>query len=196
MANPVPVPIRKSKIEKSSSLFLREIILSAKIIASMSHATILVADDCPEHVAAIKIVFHSAGVSNPVQTVTNSEDAIMFLNGEGPYSYRKFHPVLALLLLDVKLPDRSGFDVLEWLLLNPKLRPRTVVALADPASTQDIRAAFDLGINACLLKPVKVMDLLEVLRPLPDIEFAPRQKTQHRAESWMEQGPPPIWGEG
>lgn len=153
----------------------------------MSHATILLADDCPEHVAAIKIVFQSAGVSNPVQTVTDSEDAIMFLNAEGPYSYRKFHPVLALLLLDLKLPDRSGFDVLEWLLLNPEIRPKTVVALTDPASTQDIRTAFELGIDSCLTKPLKVADLLEVLRPLPDIELDCRLKIEHPRESSREQ---------
>ncbi len=53
--------------------------------------------------------FTKANKSNPIQIVSDGEEAMDYLAGEGSYSDRRRYPLPALILLDLKLPRRSGF---------------------------------------------------------------------------------------
>src|SRR4051794_36719190 len=147
----------------------------------MAHETILLADDSPEEIAAIRLVLKRAGISNPVQVVNGSEGAMSYLNGEGIYEYRNVYPIPALLLVALKMSGRSGFDVLEWIMANPDIRPKVIVALIGIAgSTQEIRRAYKLGANSILVKPLRIAEVLEVLSPVPGIEFHSRPEIRNR----------------
>lgn len=61
--------------------------------------------------------------------VEDGEEAIAYLSGEGEYSNREKYPLPILMLLDLKLPRKSGHEVLEWLRSQPGLRRLTVVVL-------------------------------------------------------------------
>ena len=67
-----------------------------------------------------------AGVDNPVVVLDNGEDAVEYLAGAGPHAGRSLP---ALVLLDLKLPRRSGFEVLEWLGAQPGHRRQNLVVL-------------------------------------------------------------------
>ena len=71
-----------------------------------------------------------------------------------------------LILLDLKLPRRSGLEVLAWLKSHPTLRRIPIVVLTSSRESPDINRAYDLGANSYLVKPVGFADLQEMVRVL------------------------------
>ena len=67
------------------------------------------------------------------------------------------------MLLDLKLPKRSGLEVLEWLRVQEKLKRMPVVVLTSSQQDRDVNAAYDIGVNSYLVKPVEFDGLLQML---------------------------------
>lgn len=132
---------------------------------------ILIADDFADDVAVLKYALRRAAILNPVQVVQSGEAAVSYLNGEGVHEDRALYPFPVLLLLDVKMPGRSGFDVLTWLRQTPKLKPPGVVMVTGAGVLTDIRKAYELGSDSFLTKPVSVEDMLNTLRGLRGLEM-------------------------
>jgi CheY-like chemotaxis protein len=86
--------------------------------------------------------------------LTNGDDAVAYLSGDAPYENRAAYPMPNVLLLDIKLPRRSGFEVLEWVRRQKSnLRRLPVVMLTSSRHSADINRAYDLGANSYLAKP-------------------------------------------
>jgi len=128
--------------------------------------TILLGEDDPNDVLLIQRAFRKSDVVNPIQVVGDGEEAIAYLSGRGPYADRKRYPLPVLLLLDLKLPRKSGFEVLEWLRQQPGLKRLPVAVLTSSAETPDINRAYDLGANSYLVKPVRFEGLLRMVQTL------------------------------
>ncbi|MHC1767427.1 MAG: hypothetical protein AB9869_24635 [Verrucomicrobiia bacterium] len=62
------------------------------------------------------------------------KSAIDYLSGTGPYAESAQHPVPALILLDLNMPQISGFQVLEWVRADPALRALPVIIFECKAS--------------------------------------------------------------
>ena len=128
--------------------------------------TLLVVDDSADDIAVLQHTLERARILNPIQVVTSGAGAIQYLRGEEAYSDRSLYPFPILLLLDLKMPGRTGFDVLAWLKAHPRLRPKAVVILAGITALEEIRRAYQMGANSFLTKPLVVEDLLNVMRGL------------------------------
>ena len=124
---------------------------------------ILLAEDDPNDVHLILRAFQQAQIINPVQIVHDGEQAIAYLAGTAHYADRERYPLPAVLLLDLKLPRRTGFEVLSWLRERPSLRRLPVVVLSSSNDIQDINRAYTLGANSYLVKPVRFDALLELM---------------------------------
>jgi CheY-like chemotaxis protein len=72
----------------------------------------------------------------------------------------------ALVLLDLKLPCRSGLEVLDWLRGQPRLKRCPVVVLTSSKEAPDVQAAYDLGANSYLIKPVEFQAFLDMVGTL------------------------------
>ena len=134
--------------------------------ADLSLGTVLLAEDEPNDALLIQRAFRKAGVANATQVVADGDGAIAYLAGTGPYADRDRYPLPALLLLDLKMPRMSGFDVLAWLRAQPGLRRLPVVVLTSSRESTDINRAHELGANSYLVKPVAFESLLEIVRTL------------------------------
>ncbi|MBW4488764.1 MAG: response regulator [Trichocoleus desertorum ATA4-8-CV12] len=132
---------------------------------SMPGAVLLVEDD-PNDVLLIQRAFTKANLQVPMQVVDNGEAAVLYLAGAGDYSDRDQHPLPILILLDLKLPCRSGHEVLAWLRQQPSLRRLPVVVLTSSQEMGDINRAYDLGANSYLVKPVAFNALTEIVKTL------------------------------
>lgn len=133
-----------------------------------SDCTILLVEDNPDDVFLITRAFKKANLVNPVQVVDDGEKAIAYLAGEAGYSDRGRFPLPVLTLLDLKLPRRSGFEVLQWVRAAPGLNRLPVVVLTSSAEVVDVNHAYDLGANSYLVKPVgfdALFDMVKVLQP-------------------------------
>jgi DNA-binding response OmpR family regulator len=71
-----------------------------------------------------------------------------------------------LVLLDLKLPRRSGLEVLEWIREREGLKRLPVVVLTSSKEVADVNRAYDLGANSYLVKPVSFNSLLELVKSL------------------------------
>ncbi|MCK5561769.1 MAG: response regulator [Thermoplasmata archaeon] len=126
--------------------------------------TILLIEDDPNDVILIRRAFEKGHIDNPVQVVENGEVAIFYLDGEGEYSNREQYPLPSLILLDLKLPRKTGHEILAWVRRQPKLKRIPIVVLSGSKQSDDINHAYDLGVNSYLIKPIYYMNLLEMIK--------------------------------
>jgi CheY-like chemotaxis protein len=120
----------------------------------MADPVVLLVEDDPADVRLIQRAFRKLKQSVTMTRLTNGDDAVAYLSGEGPYENRAAYPVPAVLLLDIKLPRRSGFEVLDWLRRQKTpLRRLPVVMLTSSKHSADVNRAYDLGANSYLAKP-------------------------------------------
>ncbi len=135
-------------------------------MTAISQLAILLVEDNPDDVELIRRAFRRANVANPIHVVTDGEQALAYLSGDGEYADRFRHPLPVLLLLDLKLPRRSGHEVLGWIRAREGLRRLPVAILTSSRESDDVNRAYDLGANAYLQKPVSFEALLELVRTL------------------------------
>ncbi len=132
----------------------------------IEHNTILLIEDDPNDVILIQRAFSKADISNPIQVVENGEDAIAYLGGKDVYCDREQYPLPILVLLDLKLPRKSGHEVLEWAQQQPELTSIPIIVLSSSNHDSDVKRAYDLGANSYLIKPVSFDNLLEMIKTI------------------------------
>jgi CheY-like chemotaxis protein len=125
----------------------------------MSAATILLVEDNDDDVALIRRAFKQCKIVNPLQVASDGDSAVAYLAGQAGYQDRTAYPMPLLVLLDLKLPRRSGLEVLNWMKRNPVLKHIPVVVLTSSRENLDVRRAYDAGANSYLVKPVEFADL-------------------------------------
>lgn len=132
---------------------------------------ILLVEDDPDDAELIAYAFEKAGIAGPLVTVGDGDAAFGYLMGSGAYADRAAHPLPGLILLDLKLPKRSGFEVLAHVRETEATRRTPVVVLTSSNQDGDIRRAYDLGANSYLVKPIGRDALLALVRTLETYWF-------------------------
>ena len=130
--------------------------------------TILLVDDSENDLFLMRAAFKKAEFNNPLQEVHNGEEAIAYLKGDDPYSDRHMFPLPAVMLLDLNMPMKNGFDVLTWVRTQTGLKRLSIIVLTASMRTEDIERAFDLGANSFLVKPGNIDALVAMSRCLRD----------------------------
>ena len=115
---------------------------------------ILLVEDNEDDVFLMKRAMKMAGVTNPMVVVSDGEQAIDYLAAEGKFKDRQTFPMPAVVFLDLKLPLRSGHEVLGWIRGQPTLESLVVVVLTSSDEPSDLRRAYSLGANSYLVKPL------------------------------------------
>jgi DNA-binding response OmpR family regulator len=131
----------------------------------MRNTTVLLVEDDPNDARLVQRAFDRAGSQVSVLRLQDGDEAVSYLRGEHPFDNRALHPLPGLLLLDIKLPRRSGFEVLTWIRTqsNP-LRRMPVVMLTSSTHATDVNRAYDLGANSYMAKPESTDRLNELVR--------------------------------
>jgi CheY-like chemotaxis protein len=127
---------------------------------------ILLVEDNPDDVLLVQRAFRRLKLPSPLAVVSDGDAAVDYLAGQGPYADRQAHPLPRLLLLDLKLPRRSGLEVLDWLRGQAVLQGLVKVVLTSSREQPDLQQAYALGANSYLVKPVNFDDLLDLIRTL------------------------------
>lgn len=119
-----------------------------------SFSVLLVEDDLND-IFLVKRAFKMAQIQNPLHVVTDGVEAMSYLRGEGKYADREQYPLPRLMVMDIKMPRKSGFEVLEWVKGDSKvLRRIPIVIVSASEDPRDINRAYELGANAYMIKPV------------------------------------------
>ena len=122
---------------------------------------VLIVEDDPDDQALLARAFKKAKVEVRLEFAQDGDAAIAFLSAAGsdPASLRP-----RVVLLDLKLPRRSGFEVLDWMKAHETLRRVPVVILTSSRESIDVVRAYDLGANSYLVKPARPDALLEMVQ--------------------------------
>jgi CheY-like chemotaxis protein len=133
---------------------------------SVRDGVILLAEDDPNDVLLIQRAFQRNQVANPVQVVRDGEEALAYLSGQAPFADRERHPLPVLMLMDLKMPRKSGLELLEWVRQQPGLKRLPIIVLTSSNQSPDINRAYELGANSYLVKPAGFDSLLDLVKNL------------------------------
>lgn len=127
---------------------------------------ILVVEDNDDDAFTLNRALQKLGLANPLQFATDGRQAIEYLarsaNASGPTSV----PKPLLVLLDLKIPYKDGFQVLEWIRNTPDLSDLAVVMLTGSDEPRDLQRAYALGARSYLVKPATVDDIRRIFESL------------------------------
>ena len=123
----------------------------------------LIAEDDPDTQLLIQRAFKQGDLAAPIHFVDDGEQTIEYLAGRGQFSDRSRYPLPAILLLDLKMPFKDGFDVLRWIRAHPSFRKLVVIMFSGSSLERDVEQAFELGVNSFVMKPVSFSELLQVI---------------------------------
>ncbi|MDI6770019.1 MAG: response regulator [Anaerolineales bacterium] len=138
-------------------------------------STILLVEDNPDDALLTQRAARKANLPNPVLVVEDGQAAIDYLSGAGEYTDRGRFPLPGLVLLDLNLPRKSGFEVLAWIRTQPELHALPVVMLTSSHDIPTIERAFSHGANAFLVKPPAPEALCDLVTSLAaEFEQPPR----------------------
>jgi DNA-binding response OmpR family regulator len=115
--------------------------------------TILLIEDNEDDLFLMKRALKDAGFTNALHTVQDGDQAIEYLGGTGQYGDRLRYPIPALIFLDLKLPGKSGHEVLAWLRAQSHLNSTVVVVLTSSDLGPDVKTAYSIGADSYLVKP-------------------------------------------
>jgi CheY-like chemotaxis protein len=141
-------------------------------------AVILLVEDLPDDILLVRRALAAAKVNNPLMVVTDGEEAVSYLEGDGKFSNRAEYPLPDLMLLDLKLPKMDGFEVLRWVRGHPAFKGLRIIVLTSSEDIYDVNAAYHLGANSFLVKPLEFQNYPAMMRTL--------------ASFWLEQSPGPT----
>jgi CheY-like chemotaxis protein len=129
--------------------------------------TILAVEDFEDDIVALKRTLRKAEIEHPLKVVTDGQQAIDYLAGRGAYSDRDTYPLPFLILLDLKLPLVSGFEVLAWIRSQPHLGSVKVAILSGSDERRDHDEAARLGVQTYLVKPATQEQIKGLLSAVP-----------------------------
>ena len=118
---------------------------------------ILLVEDNPMDLDLTLRAFAKRKFSNSIQVARDGEEALAFLP-----RWAAGEAMPAVILLDINLPKVNGLDVLKQIKLHEQFRRIPVVMLTSSREHSDLKAAYDLGVNSYIEKPVSFSKFIEV----------------------------------
>ena len=132
----------------------------------MKIKTILLVEDNPSDIDLTKRALANANIANKLVVAEDGQEALDYLFGTGHYAGRDAAPLLAVVLLDLKLPKVDGLDVLRRIRADERTKRLPVVTLTSSQEEQDIAAGYDLGANSYIRKPVDFSQFAEAIKSM------------------------------
>jgi len=128
--------------------------------------TVLHVEDDDNDRLLVKIACRNTKLPIRLTGVPDGEQAIAYLKGDAAYGDRDRYPFPSLILLDLKLPRKSGFEVLEWIRRQDQLRHLPVVIFSSSGLESDEKRAFKNGANSYSVKPIALDPLVEMVKQI------------------------------
>ena len=127
---------------------------------------VLLVDDDDSFRWLVAYAFRKSGVQAVLECVGDGEDAIKYLSGEEPFSDRTRFPHPAVVLLDLKMPRVSGWEVLKWKNARTDLGSINFCVMSCSDLLLDRQEATKYGICAYHVKPMDLGALIDIVKSL------------------------------
>jgi two-component system, chemotaxis family, response regulator Rcp1 len=139
---------------------------------------ILLVEDNPHDIFFVHYALKQLQHPIQVSVVQDGQQALAFLFNQAPYT-QVIQP--DIVLLDINMPDKSGFDILAALEQDPRLKFIPVIVLTTSTRPEDINRCYELGANAYLEKPIGLDTLVALMKSI--VDFWGRCKFRMRAHT-------------
>jgi CheY-like chemotaxis protein len=126
---------------------------------------LVVEDDHPDFIIA-QYHLQQIKVENPIIHVSTATEMFAFLNGDAGYSDRRKYPLPGVIILDVRLPDRSGIEAQAIIRSSLKHRRIPIISISGDQRIALLQQSVDLGANAWMAKPFDPADFLAIVTRL------------------------------
>lgn len=128
--------------------------------------TVLHIDDDPNDTELLRAATRKAGVPFILHNVEDGDQALAYLSGRGEYSDRARFDIPSLILLDLKMPRATGFEILNWIRTHPELGELPVVVLSGSELEEDVKRALQSGANSYHVKPIGFEALVRLVQAI------------------------------
>lgn len=126
---------------------------------------ILLVEDDPDDAHLTREALKDGKVRNTLHHVKDGVEAMEFLRREGRYAQS---PRPDLVLLDLNLPRKSGYEVLAEVKADAALRPIPIVVLTTSETDEDVLKTYGLNANCYITKPVDLDQFFKVVQSIED----------------------------
>jgi CheY-like chemotaxis protein len=126
--------------------------------------TVLYVDDNPNDRFLVERACRNGPVSFLLKTTNSGTAAIRYLSGDGGFANRTENPFPNLILLDLKMPEMDGFQVLRWIRTNPSTQMIPVALFSASLIPGDAAKSYAEGANYFIVKPSALTTLIEIVR--------------------------------
>ncbi len=123
---------------------------------------ILIADDDLGHVRLIEKNLERAGLHNQIERFENGQQILDFLFGRGPRVRAK--EASYLMLLDIRMPQVDGVEVLRRVKSDPELRKIPTIMLTTTDDPREVEKCHTLGCSSYVVKPVDYDKFAEAIK--------------------------------
>jgi two-component system response regulator len=127
---------------------------------------ILLVEDSPQDAELTIRALKKRNLANRLFVVEDGVEALDFIFCRGKYVQREIAHPPKVVLLDLKLPKVNGLEVLQAIKADDRSCRIPVVVITSSHEDPDIRAAYDLGVNSYVVKPVNFDAFVEAMSHL------------------------------
>jgi CheY-like chemotaxis protein len=127
-------------------------------------------DDVDDRMLARDALLESR-LANELYLVADGQELMDYLNRRGEYEQPSTSPRPGVILLDLNMPKKDGFEALTEIRSDPDLRQIPVVILTTSKAEEDIYRGYDLGANSFVTKPVTFDGLVQAMSALGQYWF-------------------------
>lgn len=125
----------------------------------------LLVEDDPNDLELTLVALERCKLANQLVTVRDGSEALDYLFRRHAFADRpEGNP--AVILLDLKLPKIDGLQVLETIRAAADLRSIPIVMLTSSKMEKDLERAYELGVNAYVVKPVQFKEFVSAVSDL------------------------------
>ena len=128
--------------------------------------TVLHIDDDPNDTELLRAATRRADAPFVLHNVEDGDQAIAYLSARGVYADRLRYQPPALILLDLKMPRATGFEILRWIRDHPMWNRVPVVVLSGSELQDDVQQAYAFGADSYLVKPLGFDALVSLVRSI------------------------------
>jgi len=140
-------------------------------MATTTPANIVMADDDLDDCLLVEDALKETGVPVLFRSVENGEYLLAYLNHEGNYADTATSPRPDLILLDLNMPRKNGWEILKELKKSSSHKDIPVVVLTTSKEEKDIARCYELGANSFLTKSADFTEMVNNLRTLTQYWF-------------------------